>query len=248
MIETLPLPIVFAHRGACAYAPENTCSAFELALQQGASAIEFDVKLSADGQVVVIHDQSVDRTTNGSGKVGSLPLAALRQLDAGSWWAEKYYGEKIPTLDEVFETFGNRVFMNVELTNYASPFDSLVSKVVALVEKHRVEQHVLFSSFFPHNLMHAARLLPRVPRGQLILPGATGWWQRLWGSLIDVQAIHPFVADVSQRSVSRAHARGRRVHVWTVNDADQMRRLKGLGVDGIFSDDPPKALKLFSHQ
>ena len=246
MIATLPTPIVFAHRGASAHAPENTLSAFELAVKQGAPAIEFDVKLSLDGQVMVIHDQSVDRTTDGSGRVRDLSLAALGKLDAGSWFAGQYAHEKIPTLDQVFELFGKKVFMNVELTNYASPFDRLVSKVVGLVEKHGLENYILFSSFFPHNLMKAAGLLPSVPRAQLILEGGAGRWQRIWGRLIDVQAEHPFSADVTSRSVSDAHLRGRRVHVWTVNNIEDMRRLKNLGVDGIFTDDPPKALKIFS--
>jgi glycerophosphoryl diester phosphodiesterase len=245
MFATLPIPVVFAHRGACAYAPENTLAAFGLALEQGATAIEFDVKLSSDGQVVVIHDQTVDRTTDGTGNVRALSLVALRGLDAGSWMAEKYRGEKIPTLDELFGRFGDRVLMNVELTNYASPFDGLVSKVARLVERHGLEQRVLFSSFFPHNLMKAARLLPSVARAQLIYPGASGAWQRLWGRLLPLQAEHPFLKDVTGSSIANAHARGRRVHAWTVNETGDMLRLKTLGADGIFSDDPLKALGIF---
>jgi glycerophosphoryl diester phosphodiesterase len=245
MYETLPNPLVFAHRGACAYAPENTLAAFALAHRQGALAIEFDAKLTADGQVVIIHDQTLERTTDGSGRVTALPLAALRELDAGSWFSADFHAEKIPTLDEIFESLGTKLFMNIELTNYASPFDPLVERVAETVRKHALEQRVLFSSFFTHNLLRAARLLPQVPRGQLALPGRAGWWQRLWGGVIDLQAEHPFTGDVSAKSVAQAHARGRRVHVWTVNDPADMRRLKDLGVDGIFSDDPLQALEVF---
>src|SRR5690348_16428729 len=110
MLESLPHPIVFAHRGASAYAPENTLAAFELALEQGAAAIEFDVKLSADGHIVVIHDRTVERTSDGSGRVNRLPLAALQKLDAGSWFSAEFRGAKIPTLDEVFETVGKKLF------------------------------------------------------------------------------------------------------------------------------------------
>src|SRR5690242_19186833 len=102
MIEMLPNPLVFAHRGASAYAPENTLAAFELARRQGAPAIEFDAKLSSDGRVVIIHDQTLERTTDGAGRVRDLSLAALRELDAGSWLSAQFRGEKIPTLDEVF--------------------------------------------------------------------------------------------------------------------------------------------------
>jgi len=251
MFETLSKPVVFAHRGASAYAPENTLAAFQQALRQGAQAIEFDVKLTSDGHVVIIHDQTVNRTTNGTGQVAKLPLDALRELDAGSWLLADtvpvgyFRGEKIPTLDEVFEAVGKKLFMNIELTNYATPFDALVLKVAGIVKKHGLENRVLFSSFFPHNLMNVARLLPQVPRGQLIFPGSAGSWQRAWGRLINIQAEHPFTEDVTQKLVVDAHARGRRIHAWTVNAPDEMRRLKRLGVDGIFSDDPLKALEIF---
>ncbi len=96
-------PIVIAHRGDKVHAPENTLSAFKLAAEKGADAVEFDVKLTADGQVIVLHDQTVDRTTNGSGNVAKLPLAALRELDAGAWFSGQFRDEKIPTLDDVFE-------------------------------------------------------------------------------------------------------------------------------------------------
>jgi len=252
MIESLPQPVVFAHRGASAYAPENTLAAFRLALEQGAQAIEFDVKLSADGQVVVIHDHTVDRTTDGTGRVSGLPLAALRELDAGSWLSAagappgRFRGEKIPTLEEVFETFGKRLLMNVELTNYTTPLDELVPKVVQLVEKHGLERHVWLASFFPHTVIRAARLLPSVPRAQLLWPGPAGWWQRAWGRLLDVQAEHPYKGDVTAPYVQNAHTHRRRVHVWTVNQPDEMRRLKALHIDGIFTDDPPTAIEILN--
>lgn len=247
MFTQLTPPFFFAHRGASAYAPENTLAAFDLAAKQGAPAIEFDVKVTADGHVVVIHDQTVDRTTDGHGEVTKMSLAALRELDAGSKKAAQYRGEKIPTLDELFEAVGNKVLMNVELTNYATPLDALVPKVVALIKKHGLEQRVMFSSFFPHNLMNAARLLPAVPRGQLFLENSAGWWQRAWGRLINIQAEHPWKYDVTARYVKNAHARGRRVHVWTVNDPAEMRNLRQLGVDAIFTDDPLAAREVFQN-
>lgn len=242
MLFDLKPPYVFAHRGASAHAPENTLASFQLAYQQGAPLIEFDVKLTADKHVVVIHDQTVDRTTDGMsdgfGKIMDMSLADLKRLDAGLWFDEKFRGERIPTLDEVFETVGNKLYMNIELTNYASPFDGLVDVVVFLVKKHGMERRVIFSSFFPTNLMRAKRLLPDVPCGQLVLPGRSGWWQRIWGGLIDVQAVHPYTSDVKMDTIAKAHGRNRLVHVWTVNDRDEIKRLFDLGVDGIFTDDP----------
>ena len=237
-------PIIFAHRGSSAYAPESTLAAFELALEQGADAIELDAKLSADGQVIVIHDQTVDRTTDGSGKVAQMTLPALRALDAGSFFSEGYRGERIPTLDEVFETLGKRILINVELTNYATPFDALVPKVVELVGKHALEKRVLFSSFFPHNLRRARRLMPGVPRGLLAWAGWKGTWSRTSGWRGPYQALHPYFTSVNERLVQRVHAAGRRVHAWTVNDEAAIRHLIALGVDGIFTDDPLLACRI----
>ena len=245
MIAHFPTPIIFAHRGDSAHAPENTLAAFELALKRGAPAIEFDVKLTSDRQVVIIHDQTLNRTTNGSGAVTKQPLASLRELDAGSWKSAEFCGEKIPTLEEVFEMMGKKLLMNIELTNYATPFDRLVHKVAALVKKHGLQERVIFSSFFPTNLMLARQLLPSVPRGQLIHEGNSGWWQRTAANFMALDAEHPFIADVTARSVERAHAKARRIHIWTVNDPAEMRRLRSLGADGIFTDDPSIGMENF---
>src|SRR6266508_2901707 len=181
MLASLPQPIIFAHRGASAHAPENTLAAFELALAQNADAIELDVKLSADGQAVVIHDPTVDRTTGSHGRVKKLSLAQLRSLDAGSFFSEKYRGEKIPTLEEVFETVGKRTFINVELTNYTTPRDQLVETACMLVKKFSLQKHVMFSSFFAANLSKTHAYLPGVPRGLLAFHGLLGAWARSFG-------------------------------------------------------------------
>ncbi len=245
-------PTIFAHRGASAHAPENTLAAFTLALLHNADAIELDAKLSADGHVVVIHDQTVDRTTNGSGKVAELPLKALKKLDAGSFFDVAYCGEPIPTLNEVFEVVGQRTFINVELTNYASPQDDLPDKVVELVKKHHLTDSVLFSSFNPRTLLRTQALLPEVPVGLLTLPGWHGWPLRSWLGyrLVRYQALHPAGDDTTPRLVAQIHRRGCRVHVWTVNDPAEMQRLFHLGVDGIFTDDPRLARQVLqgTHQ
>ena len=245
MLNQLTSPYFFAHRGASAHAPENTLAAFELAAKQGAPAIEFDVKLTLDRHVIIHHDQTLNRTTNGSGPITKQPLAALRELDAGAWFSAGFRGEKIPTLDEVFEAVGRKLFINVELTNYATPFDGLVDEVAKLVKKHALEERVMFSSFFPTNLARARQLLPSVPRGQLALEAGSGWWQRLSGNLMDIQAEHPWKDDVTVENVRRAHQKNHRVHVWTVNDPAEMKKLRVIGVDAIFTDDPLLAFEHF---
>jgi glycerophosphoryl diester phosphodiesterase len=245
MLETLLRPTIFAHRGASAHAPENTLAAFELAAVQGADGIELDAKLSADGHVVVIHDATVDRTTDRPGRVKDLSLAELRSLDAGAFFAEKYRGEKVPTLEEVFEALGKRMFVNVELTNYDTPRDHLVETVCRLVKEFGLQKQVLFSSFFASNLWKARGLLPEVPRGLLAFNGLFGAWARSFGFAFGkYHALHPNAADVTPQQVQRVHRMGRRVHVWTVNTADDMRRLFRWGVDAIFTDDPHLAVQV----
>lgn len=245
MLTSFSQPVIFAHRGASAHAPENTLAAFELAVVQNADAIELDVKLSADGQVVVIHDPTVDRTTGSHGRVKDLSLAELQSLDAGRSFSETYRGEKIPTLEEVFETVGKRTFINVELTNYNTPRDQLVEKVCVLVKKFGLQKRVMFSSFFSSNLSKARAHLPGVQRGLLTVNGLLGAWARSFGFAFGrYHALHPNLKDVTPQQVQRVHRLNRRIHVWTVNAADDMRRLFHWGVDAIFTDDPQLAVQV----
>jgi glycerophosphoryl diester phosphodiesterase len=242
MFAHFPQPAIFAHRGASAHAPENTLAAFNLAIRQGADAIELDAKLSADMQAVVIHDQTVDRTTDGAGKVNRLTLAQLRKLDAGSFFDIAYCGEMIPTLEEVLQTVGFAIYTNIELTNYASPLDNLPEKAAGLVKRLGLQKRVLFSSFNPLALLRIHRLLPDVPIGLLAFPGRSGAWARSWLSrLIPHQALHPEAGDVTAKLIKREQSNQRKVFVWTVNDPEDMHRLFSLKVDGIFTDDPQLA-------
>lgn len=249
MFENFPVPVLFAHRGASAHAPENTLPAFELALLQGADGVELDVKLTADGHVIVMHDTTVDRTTDGHGRVRDLTLADFRKLDAGSYYAETFRGTKVPTLDDVFEAIGQECVINVELTNYTTPHDSLVDKVCELVKRHSLQNRILFSSFFGFNLKRAAQLLPEVPRGLLALDGWKGAWARSFGFMFgEYQALHPHITDANAPQVSRVHQLKRRIHVWTANTAEEVTRLKNWGVDGIFTDDPQAAVRALGRE
>jgi glycerophosphoryl diester phosphodiesterase len=245
MFENITGPVIFGHRGACALAPENTIASFKLAVEHMADFIELDAKLSADGEVMVIHDQTVDRTTNGSGRVNQLTLAQLKELDAGGKFDKKFSGEKIPTLDEVFKAVGKEIFVNVELTNYASKNDDLVTKVVAIIKANQMESQVLFSSFLPKNLAQVHNLLPEAPVGILCLEGFAGSFSRsflLKG--LSPRFLHPYLKDTTPALVEKEHKRGRKVNVWTVNAEEDLRRLFSIGVDGVFTDDPQKARKI----
>jgi glycerophosphoryl diester phosphodiesterase len=243
----LPYPAVIAHRGASLYAPENTLAAFQKAVEQGADAVELDAKLCSTGEVMVIHDQTVDRTTQGEGRVNHMSLAMLKELDAGSFFDVAFQGEKIPTLDEVFEAVGKKIMINVELTNYASPFDDLALKIAALVKRHNLIGQVFFSSFMPWTLARVHRIDPEVPICLLTLKGmGRGWLARIVSGMIHPSALQPQFTDVDHQFVEQAHQRGLFVNTWVVNNAEDMRRLIRDGVDGLISDDPLLALKVRS--
>ncbi len=244
MWDELSTPAVLAHRGDCKHAPENTLAAFRQAAKMGVDGIEFDVKLTADGKVIVLHDQTLDRTTNGHGDVSSFTLAALQELNASVRFPELVPPEKIPTLDEVFEFAGDRLYMNVELKNYSTPFDRLVPAVVEHVKRHGLEKRVFFSSFNPFSLRIAHRLLPSVPCGLLTLPRAAGFLGRTFGWRGQLEALNPHLASLTPYLVDQVHAGGKRVYVWTVNAEADILHVIDLGVDGIITDDPALALRL----
>lgn len=238
----LPKPAIIAHRGASAYAPENTLAAFKQALYQGADAIELDVKLSADQRVVVMHDSTVDRTTPMKGRVRDFVIADLRRMDAGSHFDIAFKGEPVPTLEEVLKAVGLITILNIELTNYATPFDDLPERVAELVRQYRLTQRVFFSSFNVIALKRIQRLLPEAPIGLLTFPGWKGALMRLLPrSIIDYQSLHPERNDATIELIEKTQKQGRKVFVYTVNDEPGIKTLFECGVDGIFTDDPPLA-------
>jgi len=244
LIDQLPPPIIFGHRGASMSAPENTLSAFQLAFQQGVRAIELDVMLSRDEQVMVIHDHTVDRTTNGTGWVAEMDCTQLKLLDAGMHFP-KHKGEKIPTLDEVFDLTQGKYLVNIELKNYHSVKDSLVEKVVELVVKRKMEETVIFSSFLPTNIRKMRGMLPHAPAGLLVSDGLVGWLERTdlfrW---LSPTYIHPNFSQVNEHFVKKEHRHKRRVNVWTVNERSDITKMIEYQVDGIITNDPALAQKI----
>lgn len=244
MADQTRKPLILAHRGACSYAPENTMAAFRLAIEQGADGIELDAKLCADGSVVVIHDSTVDRTTNGTGKVAELAFEELQQMDAGVQFAPKYAGEKIPKLEQVLTELGEKTLINIELTSYASPGDNLPEKAAELVKETGMEKSVIFSSFHPSVLRRIRKLMPEVPAGLLTGEGWMAWGNTFLGRRLSPQLIHPHYTKTTKALIEKAHRDGRRVNTWTVDDPREIFRLVLDGVDGIITDDPLLALRI----
>lgn len=235
---SLNAPLVIAHRGASFVAPENTLLAFRLAAELGADAIEIDAKLTADGHAVIHHDRTLDRTTDGSGPLSAITLEELQRLDAGSHLDRKFAGECIPTLRQVFQEIGDRLLMNIELTNYARPFNQLPEVVSRMIFEFDLMGRVLISSFNPIALIKMRRFAPEIPLGLLVMDTEPVWLISFFRFVTPYQAYHPSFPMVDIQLVQREHHLGHQVNVWTVNEKDQIRELVGMGVDGVITDVP----------
>lgn len=222
--------ICIGHRGACGHEPENTLRSVRRALELGAHGIEIDVYF-VDGELVVIHDSKLERTTNGSGYVARKTFAHLRTLDAGK-------GEQIPTLREVFDTVRRRAFINIELkgARTAKPVSALIGEYI----RHHGWRHedFLVSSFNRRELRAVSD--PHIPIGLLLIRPT-----RLYGlsaRRVRASLVNPAARYVSAKFVADAHRRGLRVFAYTVNTPAEIERLRHTGVDGVFTDFPERVV------
>jgi len=233
--------LLLGHRGAAAEAPANTVPAFHRAMEAGAEGVELDVHLTRDGHVVVIHDDTVRAVTGAPGRVREMDLAAIQQLDAGSYFGPAFAGVRIPTLDEVLGAVGPTAVVNIELKGTRVASEGLEREVVRTVHAHRMEDRVIASSFNPFRLWRLRSLDPRIPRAMLHGPQAPAFVRGLWSlPLVQPDALHPHYSMVNEAYMARARQWGVRVNVWTVDDPTEARRLVHLGVDAIITNDPDR--------
>lgn len=229
--------LVFGHRGAKGYAPMNTLPAFELALKQGADGVELDVHRSCDNYPVILHDFTVDGTTDGTGRVTEMTLAQLKELDAGSWFNPSFKGVQIPTLDEVFETLGKRLLVNVEIKSESIETDGVEDVVANCIRRHNMADSVIVSSFNPLVLKRFRQIAPDIPLGFLFAPDTLDFAQPLLHG-VTYECRHPYHDMISQADIAQARANGYWVNTWTVNQPQRAVELRDMGVNGIITDFP----------
>ena len=230
-----PLPLVIAHRGASVAAPENTIAAFERALADGADAIELDVHLSRDDHPVVIHDGTLERTTNGSGPVRGHTMRELKRLDAGAWRGPTFVGQRLQTLQEVLERFRGRTRFWIELKGGSDLYPDIEERIVGLLEVYDVIDGSLVQCFEPATLERLRAFSREVSLGALLAR-----------SPLDVardvppaaNAVCPSAEILGVREREAIRRSGRQCHVWTVNEPALMDRLVDWSVDGIITDRP----------
>ena len=229
--------LVDAHRGASAWYPENTLTAFEAAIACGADSVELDVQLSADGVAVVIHDDTVDRTTNGSGAVAQLAAAELGALDAGAWKSPSFRGERIPTLDQCLWLLAGTVRINMELK---APDPRLAAIAVAAIEQRSLQDQVVVSSFHLDLLAAVTERLPEVWIHHFLEREPRPDFFRWDGRCVDSVGVAKDY--VTPEAVAWFRAAGRPTWVWTVDDPGEAVRFADMGVQAITTNDPASVL------
>ncbi len=227
---------LIAHRGVSARFPENTLAAFEAAVAAESDLIELDVTLSKDGVPVVLHDATLDRTTDGRGPAVARTLAELERLDAGRWFGARFEGERIPTLAAALDRIGGRVPVNVELKEEAG--DALVRPVVDVVRAAGAEERVVLSCFEPARLRVARAVAPEIARSSLYASRVhRRRTPREILAEVDSVQLSPSRREVTAEMVGACRALGRPVAVYTVNDPAEARALRAIGVHAVFTDD-----------
>ncbi|NLM97722.1 MAG: glycerophosphodiester phosphodiesterase [Halanaerobiaceae bacterium] len=232
--------LIIGHRGAMGERPENTASSFLKAISDGADGIEFDVHLSADGIPVVIHDEKVDRTTDGMGFVSGMSLAELKKLNAGN---EEYPDERILTLEETLDLIADKCkLINIELKQGPVFYQGMEERVLDIIRNYGIMEKIIISSFNHYAINEIKRKCPEVKCGLLYMAGLYRPW--IYANNMGVEAIHPFVASINQEIIGECHMNNISVNVFEVNTEKTIKLMLAAGVDGIITDFPGLAVKI----
>ena len=237
------MTVIFAHRGYSALYPENTMVAFKKAEKAGADGIELDVQLTKDGEVVVIHDEKVDRTTSGSGFVKDFSLKEHKKLNAGSKIKTILKKEPIPSLREVLQWMKtNQLVCNIELKNGIFLYEGMEEKVIELIREYQLTERIIISSFNHNSLVSCYRVAPEIETAPLIAKSIYMPWE--YAKSIKAKGIHPKYATLTDETIAKSLEKGIAVRPYTVNKAKNMQRLFQLGCTAFITDDPVQAVQI----
>ena len=235
---------VWAHRGASGYAPENTLEAFELAAKQKADGVELDVQLSKDGELVVIHDEVIDRVTEGKGNVKDYTIRELKSFKANQTHPE-YANAIIPTLEEVYDLLKpTGLEINVELKTGIYFYADIEKTLLKLAREKGMEDKIWYSSSNHYSLIRLKELEPSVRTGILYADGIVNVWDYA-KKTVGADALHPFFYNIQYPGyLEKSRALGLETHAWTVNEEKDMRALAKAGIEAIITNYPDKARKI----
>ncbi|GIP16627.1 glycerophosphoryl diester phosphodiesterase [Paenibacillus montaniterrae] len=237
--------INYAHRGASGYCPENTMAAFQRAVELGATGIETDVQMTADGELVLIHDESLYRTTGVDKLVKDTTLAELQKLDAGAWFSNEFTGERVPTLDQLMELVKReQIMLNIEIKSGVVLYPDIERKVIEKIRQHQLDQQCIISNFNHYSLAQCKAINPYIATGILYMEGLYRPWD--YAATVGANALHAPKYAVTAEWVAEAKANGIIYNVWTVNEPQEMKALLAAGVAGIITDYPDRLQSIIS--
>lgn len=239
--------LIFGHRGAPDETPENTIAGFQRSVELGLDGVELDARFCKSGELVVFHDDKVEKITDGSGNIEELSLDELKELDAGSHAGSEFKGEKIPLLEEVLEVLGGKMIINVELKTRSVPDDELEAEVIRLIKTMGLESSVILSSFNPFSVGRARKLDPGMTAALLYAEDQAIYLRQAWGSyLMRLDGIHPKYPLVSEKLMRRAKAKKWFVCTWTVDDMSMAEKMFDMGIDIVITNHPRKMIETLS--
>lgn len=237
-------PMIWAHRGASGYAPENTLSAFEMAVEMGADGVELDIQKTKDGVIVVCHDEKVDRTANGHGWIKDMTFEEIRRLDFSNGNFH-YEGIKIPVMEEVLDLLGpSSLKINIELKTGMVFYDRIEEEILDLVHRKNMEKRVIYSSFNHYSICKIKKIDPEAETGLLYGDGIVDMAD--YGKRLGVNALHPAFYNLQYPGyMEECRANKLDVNVWTVNSENELLICRQLGVNAVITNYPIKAKMLY---
>ncbi|MCR4734801.1 MAG: glycerophosphodiester phosphodiesterase [Treponema sp.] len=237
-------PLIWGHRGASGYAPENTLAAFKLAADMGADGVELDIQETKDGVIVVCHDETIDRTSNAAGWIKDFTFEELRKFDFSNG-NSAYEGIKIPTMEEVFDLLApTGLTINIELKTGIVFYDKIEEKILELTKKKNWEERVIYSSFNHYSVCKIKEMCPQAKVGLLYADGPID--MPGYGKSHGVNALHPALYNLQYPDyMEDCHKNGLDVNVWTVNTSEHLMLCKKFGVNAVITNYPAKAKELY---
>ena len=231
------------HRGACGYAPENTIPSFRMALEMGANGIECDIHRTIDGRFVVCHDDTVDRTSDGSGRINGMKLDEFKSFDFGKKFDPRYAGTPAPTLEEMLDVVKNMNPVNIEIKEFGATFDrdESLDRFYDVLKAYSIVDNTIVSSFDAPLIKRLKQLHPDVYTCLLYTERVRA---AAFAESIGCSAIHPYYKRLKKATVESAHRRGLKVNCWTPNEEADIRRMIEIGCDGIITNYPDRAIAI----
>lgn len=239
----MSFPKIIGHRGIPHIAPENTIVSFKKALESGADGLETDVQMTKDGHIILCHDETLNRTTNGKGLLKDYTLKELKNLSAGAYFSEEFKEEKIPTLEEFFElVWDKNILINIEIKSGIVIYDGIEEKLISMINKLNIGHKIIISSFNHYSLLKCKEIDKNIKTGVLYAAGLVAPWE--YAKRINADAIHPFYYSIRPDMIPSLKNNKIMVNPYTVDDETHMRYMINMGVDGIITNYADKLYKM----